>query len=119
MATSARNEVYAWLADTQHFDAQQRLAVHRVFGRPADRREIEWNGPPGADCFPRPVDCAGDSCRYFGRGAQSVDFQFRAELFNIVDFGLPSNTITGSEFGEISRTATNSRQIQVSLKLMF
>jgi len=51
-----------------------------------------------------------------------VDVQFRTELFNvfnIVNFGLPTNTVTGSGFGQISRTATNSRQIQLSLKLMF
>ncbi|HEX4809101.1 MAG TPA: TonB-dependent receptor [Bryobacteraceae bacterium] len=57
-----------------------------------------------------------------GPARKAVDVQFRAELFNIfniVDFGLPSNTITGSGFGEISRTATNSRQIQLSLKVMF
>lgn len=51
-----------------------------------------------------------------------VDIQFRAELFNlfnIVNFGLPSNTVTGSGFGLISRTAGNSRQIQFSLKAMF
>ena len=56
------------------------------------------------------------------RGRKPVDIQFRAEffnIFNVVDFGLPSNTILGSGFGEISRTATNSRQIQFSLKVMF
>ncbi|MBV9503091.1 MAG: TonB-dependent receptor [Acidobacteriaceae bacterium] len=55
-------------------------------------------------------------------GRERMDIQFRAEffnLFNIVDFGLPANTIKGSGFGEINRTATNSRQIQFSLKLMF
>ena len=40
-------------------------------------------------------------------------------LFNIVDFGLPANTLTGSGFGEISKTAGTSRQIQFSLKLLF
>jgi hypothetical protein len=51
-----------------------------------------------------------------------LNFQFRAEffnLFNIVNFGLPANIIKGSGFGEISRTAANSRQIQLSLKLIF
>jgi hypothetical protein len=51
-----------------------------------------------------------------------VNVEFRAELFNlfnIVNFGLPSNVVTGSGFGEISRTASNSRQIQFSLKLLF
>lgn len=57
------------------------------------------------------------------RGAgELVNLQFRAEffnLFNIVNFGLPANIIRGSGFGEISRTASNSRQIQFSLKLIF
>ena len=53
---------------------------------------------------------------------RSLNLQFRAEffnLFNIVNFGLPSNVLTGSGFGIISRTAGNSRQIQFSLKTMF
>lgn len=55
-------------------------------------------------------------------GAEAVVMQFRAEffnLFNIVNFGLPANTIRGSGFGEISKTAGTSRQIQLSLKLIF
>jgi hypothetical protein len=55
-------------------------------------------------------------------GAEFVDLQFRAEffnVFNIVDMGLPANIIAGSGFGEISRTAGNSRQIQFSLKLIY
>ncbi len=57
-----------------------------------------------------------------GRARRSLNLQFRAELFNlfnIVNFGLPSNVIDGSGFGLISRTASNSRQIQFSLKSMF
>ncbi|MGB2668598.1 MAG: hypothetical protein WAK48_31730 [Candidatus Acidiferrum sp.] len=41
--------------------------------------------------------------------------QFRAEffnIFNIVNFGVPSNTVRGSEFGIISKNAGPSRQIQ-------
>ncbi len=48
--------------------------------------------------------------------------QFRAEffnVFNIVNFGLPSNTVLGTGFGLISHTASNSRQIQFSLKLIY
>jgi hypothetical protein len=48
--------------------------------------------------------------------------EFRAEffnLFNIVNFGLPANTVRGSGFGIISHTASTSRQIQFSLKLIF
>jgi hypothetical protein len=55
-------------------------------------------------------------------GAETLDLQFRAEffnIFNIVNFGLPANTIRGSGFGQISRTAGNSRQIQFSLKLIY
>jgi hypothetical protein len=55
-------------------------------------------------------------------GGELFDVQFRSEffnLFNIVDFGLPANTLTGSGFGEISKTAGSSRQIQFSLKLLF
>jgi len=55
-------------------------------------------------------------------GAERVDLQIRGEffnLFNIVNMGLPANTLTGSGFGEISRTAGSSRQIQLSLKLIY
>jgi hypothetical protein len=61
----------------------------------------------------------------FGRrksGAERVDLQFRSEffnLFNIVTMGLPANILNGSGFGEISKTAGNSRQIQFSLKLIY
>jgi Carboxypeptidase regulatory-like domain len=61
----------------------------------------------------------------FGRrssGAERVDLQFRSEffnLFNIVDMGLPANILNGSGFGEISKTAGTSRQIQFSLKLIY
>jgi len=57
-----------------------------------------------------------------GASRRSVNLQFRGEffnLFNIVNFGLPSNILTGSGFGVISRTAANSRQVQFSLKVMF
>jgi hypothetical protein len=48
--------------------------------------------------------------------------QFRAEFFNVfnnVNFGVPANIVRGTGFGYISRTATSSRQIQFSLKLMY
>jgi len=48
--------------------------------------------------------------------------EFRAEffnVFNIVNFGLPSNIVRGSGFGLISKTAGSSRQIQFSIKLIF
>jgi Carboxypeptidase regulatory-like domain len=71
-------------------------------------------------------------------GAERMALQFRAEffnIFNIVNMGLPANTlgvITHSDasgntatisrtngFGQISKTAGNSRQIQFSLKLIY
>ena len=48
--------------------------------------------------------------------------QFRAEffnIFNIVNFGLPANIVLGPGFGVINRTAGPSRQIQLSLKLLY
>ncbi|HEU5336866.1 MAG TPA: hypothetical protein VFU27_12930, partial [Terriglobales bacterium] len=48
--------------------------------------------------------------------------EFRAEFFNVfnlVNFGLPSNIVRGSGFGIISKTAGSSRQIQFSLKLIY
>ena len=55
-------------------------------------------------------------------GGELVNVQFRSEffnIFNIVDMGLPSNTILGSGFGLINRTAGSSRQIQFSLKFAY
>ena len=48
--------------------------------------------------------------------------QFRAEVFNalnLVNFGLPNNVLLGTGFGLISRTSGPSRQIQLSLKVLF
>ena len=55
-------------------------------------------------------------------GLELVDLQFRSEffnIFNIVNLGLPANIVNGSGFGEISKTAGTSRQIQFSLKLIY
>jgi Carboxypeptidase regulatory-like domain len=55
-------------------------------------------------------------------GLERTDLQFRAEffnIFNIVNMGLPANTLKGSGFGIISKTAGTSRQIQFSLKLVY
>ncbi|HWA96155.1 MAG TPA: TonB-dependent receptor [Terracidiphilus sp.] len=55
-------------------------------------------------------------------GVERMALQFRAELFNlfnIVNMGLPANVLTGSGFGQISKTAGTSRQIQLSLKLVY
>ena len=54
--------------------------------------------------------------------AEFGNVEFRAEffdLFNAVNFGLPSNIVRGSGFGIISKTAGTSRQIQFSLKLIY
>lgn len=55
-------------------------------------------------------------------GSELVDVQFRSEffnIFNIANLGLPANTILGSGFGLINRTAGSSRQIQFSLKFAY
>ena len=55
-------------------------------------------------------------------GAERIDLQYRAEffnLFNIVTMGLPENILNGTGFGQISKTAGNSRQIQFSLKVIY
>jgi hypothetical protein len=55
-------------------------------------------------------------------GLERADLQFRAELFNllnIVNMGLPANTMEGTGFGMIGKTAGTSRQIQFSLKLIY
>ncbi len=71
-------------------------------------------------------------------GAERMGLQFRAEffnIFNIVNMGLPANILGVSTnttngvpsavisrtngFGQISKTAGNSRQIQFSLKLIY
>jgi hypothetical protein len=60
----------------------------------------------------------------FGRrgNAELGTLEFRGEffnIFNIVNFGLPSNILRGSGFGMISKTAGTSRQIQFSLKVIY
>jgi hypothetical protein len=55
-------------------------------------------------------------------GSERAALQFRAELFNIfnlVNFGLPATVVLGPGFGEINHTASNSRQIQFSLKVIY
>ena len=86
-------------------------------------------GTLGRDTFRGPAyydyDFAMIKDTPFGRrpsGAELMDLQFRGEffnLFNIVNMGLPANILNGSGFGEISKTAGTSRQIQFSLKLIY
>jgi hypothetical protein len=86
-------------------------------------------GTLGRDTFRGPAyydyDAAMIKDTPFGRrasGAERIDMQFRGEffnLFNIVNMGLPANILTGSGFGEISKTAGTSRQIQLSLKIIY
>ncbi len=55
-------------------------------------------------------------------GGEFADLQFRSEffnIFNVVNMALPANTVSGTGFGEISRTAGTSRQIQFSLKVLY
>ena len=55
-------------------------------------------------------------------GNERASLQFRAELFNVfnlVNFGLPSNVVLGPGFGEIAKTAGSSRQVQFSLKVIY
>jgi hypothetical protein len=54
--------------------------------------------------------------------AERATLQFRTEVFNVfnlVNFGLPSNIVLGPGFGQISRTAATSRQIQFSVKIIY
>jgi hypothetical protein len=39
--------------------------------------------------------------------------------FNLVNLGLPANIVLGPGFGVINRTAGPSRQIQLSLKILY
>jgi Carboxypeptidase regulatory-like domain/TonB-dependent Receptor Plug Domain len=86
-------------------------------------------GTLGRDTFRGPgfhnFDIALIKDTSFGRrrsGRELATIQFRAEffnIFNIVNFGLPSNIVRGSGLGIISKTAAPSRQIQFSLKLIY
>jgi hypothetical protein len=113
------------------------------FGRGADNRSffsIPINVPGGTGPNQGRFGTLGRNT-FRGPGFQDYDFavikdtpfgrrgngelgilQFRAEFFNIfnlVNFGLPSNIVRGSGFGVISKTAGNSRQIQFSVKLVY
>jgi hypothetical protein len=57
--------------------------------------------------------------------AERFTLQFRSEFFDIfnhANFGLPDNTVTDPNFGQITSTANaanGSREIQFALKLLF
>ena len=85
-------------------------------------------GTLGRDTFRGPafrqVDMALIKDTAFGRrgNGEFANLQFRAEFFNIfneVNFGLPSNIVRCSGFGVIRKTAGPSRQIQFSLKMNY
>jgi len=85
-------------------------------------------GTLGRDSFRGPAyqdyDVALIKDTPFGRrgNAELGTLEFRAEffnVFNIVNFGLPNNIVRGTGFGLISKTAGTSRQIQLSLKLIY
>ena len=69
------------------------------------------------------MQAAADDTPFGHRGnAELGTLEFRAEffnVFNIVNFGIPSNILRGSGFGIISKTAGSSRQIQFSLKVIY
>jgi hypothetical protein len=65
--------------------------------------------------------CAGSrqSSGWLASQDRSICFRDFFNLFNIVIMGLPANLVNGTGFGEISKTAGTSRQIQFSLKLIY
>ncbi len=88
-------------------------------GRPGTLGRNTFRGPSS-----RNLDVAAikNTPILMGSGAERAALQFRAEffnVFNVVNFGLPSSTVLGPGFGRISRTAGSSRQVQFSMKIIF
>jgi len=76
-------------------------------------------GPP---LYNLDVALSKDTAIKRAAGGREYAVEFRTEFYNIfnnVDFGLPNDVVTGSGFGFIHSTASNSRQLQFSLKLMY
>jgi hypothetical protein len=103
---------------------------------PSARSVSKWFNT-SAFALPAPYTF-GNSRRYIldGPGTISVDFalmklfsiterqqlQFRAEFFNIINhpnFSYPQNYVGAGNFGAISRTQGDNRQIQLALKYTF
>jgi hypothetical protein len=58
----------------------------------------------------------------FPMPVESHKLQFRLEAFNIPNrpnFSIPNSNLLGASFGKITSTATNMRQLQLSLKYIF
>jgi len=130
------------LLETPHFSTTRAVRAD-YFGRGADNASFfnipinlsDGTGPNhgrfgtlGRSTFRGPgfhnFDVALIKDTPFGRrgNAEFGTLEFRAEffnVFNIVNFNLPSNIVRGSGFGLISKTSGSSRQIQFSVKLIF
>jgi hypothetical protein len=74
------------------------------YTRQADASPIRHAGRVSSPCF------HGENGRRAGIAIDEPAVP--RKVFNVVDFGLPSKTPTGSGFGIISQTAANLRQIQ-------
>jgi len=91
------------------------------------RNDYFGMGADNASYFSIPINIPGGTGPNSGRpgalgrntfwGPAYYDFDYA--LFNVVNMGLPANTIEGSGFGLISKTAGTSRQIQFSLKFIY
>ena len=103
------------------FDSDQRCPAAPA---PTTAASAPWDATPSAGRAFKDFDVALIKDTPFGRrgNAEFGTVEFRAEFFNVfnlVNFGLPSNILRGSGFGIISKTAGPSRQIQFSLKLIY
>jgi hypothetical protein len=102
-----------------------RIPIHVAGGTGPNEGRL---GTLGRDTFRGPIlrnfDVAviKDTPLITRNGRERGALQFRGEffnVFNVVNFGLPSQTLLRAGFGRISKTASPSRQIQFSLKVIF